>query len=39
MSEKKIEFGTTLRSPYNIAELAQQIEGLEFKLAQKAEQE
>lgn len=32
MSEKKIEFGTTLRSPYNIAELAQQIEGLEFDI-------
>ncbi len=32
MSEKKIEFGTTLRSPYNVAELAQQIEGLEFDI-------
>lgn len=32
MSEKKIEFGTTLRSPYNVAELAQQIERLEFDI-------
>ena len=32
MSEKKIEFGTTLRSPYNVAELAQQIECLEFDI-------
>ena len=32
MSKKKIEFGTTLRSPYNVAELAQQIEALEFDI-------
>ena len=29
---KKIEFGTTLRSPYNVAELAQQIEALGFDI-------
>lgn len=32
MIAKKIEFGTTLRSPYNVAELAQQIEALGFDI-------
>ncbi len=32
MADKKIEFGTTLRSPYNVAELAQQIEALGFDI-------
>ena len=30
MADKKIEFGTTLRSVYNIAKLAKQIEGLGY---------
>ena len=32
MADRKIEFGTTLRSPSNVAELAQQIEGLGFDI-------
>ena len=32
MTEKKIEFGTTLRSPYAVAQLAQQIEGLGYDI-------
>lgn len=32
MAGKKIEFGTTLRSPYNVGELAQQIETLGFDI-------
>lgn len=32
MPDKRIEFGTTLRSPYNVAELAQEIENLGFDI-------
>ena len=32
MAERKIEFGTTLRTPDNIEALAQQIEGLGFDI-------
>ena len=32
MADRKIEFGTTLRSPSNVAELAQQIERLGFDI-------
>ena len=32
MADRKIEFGTTLRSPSNVAEFAQQIEGLGFDI-------
>ena len=32
MVERKIEFGTTLRTPDNIEALAQQIEGLGFDI-------
>ncbi|MED6309015.1 MAG: LLM class flavin-dependent oxidoreductase, partial [Pseudomonadota bacterium] len=32
MADTKIEFGTTLRSPSNVAELAQQIESLGFDI-------